>query len=131
MPPPCEGKPLRGSSGLLVVIPAVMLAVGCASQMVVLVAPGKNADANCFEACEALFGLKPTVNCGVRTRPERVLTCSYDHRHPRAEPASGVAEAACRAECSRAGLESVDACWSVTTASGEPSVACRYKVPFH
>ncbi|MGC4118060.1 MAG: hypothetical protein QM765_26625 [Myxococcales bacterium] len=104
---------------------------GCASPMVMLVAPAEGEPANCFEACEALFGLKPTVNCGVRKEPRRVLTCSYDHRYPAQVPAKGEAEVACREQCASAGLEKVEACWAVKTQSGEATVACRYQVPFH
>lgn len=118
-------KSIRG------IVVAGWVAVGCASPTVMLVAPVEPTEANCFETCEALFGLRPTLGCGVREAPRRTLTCSYDHRYPAPEPAQGEAGVACRAECDRAGLEKVEACWSVKTKSGKATVACRYQVLYH
>lgn len=119
---------MRALLGLLL---AGTLAAGCASPMVMLVAPVEPADGSCFEACEAVFGIKPTLNCGVRKEPKKALTCGYDHRYPAQVPASGAAEASCREQCASFGLEKVEACWAVSTQGGEPTVACRYQVPYH
>ncbi|MBI5544202.1 MAG: hypothetical protein HY901_09960 [Deltaproteobacteria bacterium] len=95
-----------------------------------LVAPQDAPAGNCFELCEALFGTIPTLNCGERTEPRRSLICSYD-RWPTGAPARVSEETPCREECSRAGIEKVEACWPLTTSGGAAAVACQIQVPFH
>jgi hypothetical protein len=51
---------------------AWLLAAGCATHPVVLLAPGEDASGNCFQRCETLFGARPTLNCGPRGPAELV-----------------------------------------------------------
>jgi hypothetical protein len=101
--------------------------LGCTTHPVMLVAPGEPPGGNCFEACQAVFGARPTLNCGEREGPPRTLVCSYDAWASSDAGASG----SCQAECERAGLRGVEACFPLTTAAGAPAVGCQYRVGYH
>jgi hypothetical protein len=100
------------------------VALGCSSSSVTLVAPQKAGVGNCFDACEKLFGARPTLNCGERTAPGKALLCSYD-RWPKGPPAAP--QDSCRDKCAREGFQEIEACWSVDTQRGEKAVACQYR----
>ncbi|MDF2693392.1 MAG: hypothetical protein K0S65_1775 [Labilithrix sp.] len=117
---------------------ACLVFVGCGSQQVMLVAPVEEVRGTCFSHCETLFGARPTLNCGERKEPLHVLVCTYDSpsrpepNDPRAgPPAHGEAETICRTACARAGLETVEACWTLQMSDAQPAVACRYRVGHH
>jgi hypothetical protein len=105
----------------------LVLLCGCYTHPVTLVAPAEPPAGDCFAACQAIFGARPTLNCGEREGPPRTLHCSYD-----AWPLAGDAGAGtCREECERAGLKEVEACGAVTTTAGAPAVGCQYRVGYH
>jgi hypothetical protein len=120
---------LRFASALLLVATSA-LASACFSHPVTLVAPEGARAGDCYAICASLFGERPTLSCGERSEPRRALLCSYD-RSPSGPPAKGAPQDGCRAECAAAGLAEVEACWSVTTTGGVPTVACQYRVGAH
>jgi len=127
---PAAHEPGAAVSRTLRILALMTSFVGCYSYPVMLVAPAPSASGDCFTACEAAFGQKPTLNCGEREKPAPSLICSYDTWPPGFSPTDAEADT-CRAECEQAGVRQVEAYRSLTTKDGSSAVACQQRVGYH
>ncbi len=113
---------------------ALVLLAGCTSHHVALLSPTPEVEGDCFAACTARFGARPTSHCGTR-KEAQLLVCAYDRPNSGTQPwqrppESGEAGVACRAECERVGYPKAEACWRLPTPTGT-ALACGYGVGYH